>query len=88
MRTSECHSTLMLTLMLIRNVFVPPVSPYLQPLHLGDLVFDPILQGRQDLHLPVDPDLHVHDPLTEILGQVVVVVVVSWWKKTRVRANK
>lgn len=53
---------------------------YLQSLHLHHLVFDSILQGSQDPQLAVDLDLHVCDPLTQILGQVVVVVVVTWWK--------
>lgn len=53
---------------------------YLQSLHLHHLVFYSILQGSQDPQLAVDLDLHVCDPLTQILGQVVVVVVVTWWK--------
>lgn len=54
--------------------------PYLQPLHVGDLVLDPVLQGGQDPQLSVDPDLHVRDPLTQILGQVVEAAVLTWWK--------
>lgn len=57
-------------------------SLYLQLLHLCDLGFDPILQGRQDPHLSVYFNLHVRDPLTKSLGQVKVVVVATWWKKT------
>lgn len=58
------------------------VPPYLQPLHLHHLVFDAILQGGQDPQLPVDLDLHVCDPLTQILGQVVVGVVTVWRKRS------
>lgn len=63
------------------------MSPYLHPLHLDDLVFDSILQGGQDPQLSVDLDFHVSDSLTQILGQVVVVVAGTWWKK-RTRLNK
>lgn len=58
--------------------------PYLQPLHLHHLVFDSILQGGQDSQLPVDLDLHVSDPLVQILGQVVVAVVTVWRKRSSV----
>lgn len=59
--------------------FVPVVSPYLQLLHVSDLVFDSILQGGQDPQLSVDLDLHVCDSLAQILGQVVVAVIATWW---------
>lgn len=54
---------------------------YLQPLHAADLVFDSILQGGQDPQLLVDLYLHLCDSSIEILGQLVVVLVATWWEK-------
>ncbi len=53
------------------------VDIHLHSLHLDDLVFDAILQGGQDPQLSVDLDFHVCDSLTQILGQVVVVVIIT-----------
>ncbi len=56
---------------------------YIQPLDVQDLVPDFVLQGGQDPQLSVDLDLHLCDSPAEVLGQVIVVVVATWWKNRR-----
>ncbi len=58
------------------------MSLYLQLLHFDDLVPDSFLQGSQDPQLSVYRDLHLCDSLTNSLGQVEEVVVITWRKKS------